>query len=138
MQKRNRKGFTLLEIIIVAIIIAVLASLALPRFLTTVQNTYQSEGWQNISAVRGAIHRCNTINNDYQLCDQFQNLDVPDPQFEAGAHFTYGILATQNTFAITATRNSLAGGSTANSVKLLQNDGTSVIQRSGTTIWSGV
>ena len=63
--KTNKSGFTLLEIIIVVIIIGVLASLALPRFLNTVQNTYQSEGWQSISAVRGAMYRCNTIKNCY-------------------------------------------------------------------------
>ena len=59
MTKYNqKKGFTLLELIIVVIIIGVLASLALPRFFNTVELSRAAEAYTNLGALRESFMRC--------------------------------------------------------------------------------
>ena len=51
---KNNRGFTLIEILIVVIIIAVLASLVLPRFLQQTEAGYIAEAQQTLGAIRRA------------------------------------------------------------------------------------
>lgn len=50
----RRKGFTLLELVIVVIIIAILAGLGIPQFVKTVERAKASEGNSLLGAIRGA------------------------------------------------------------------------------------
>lgn len=50
--KKNRKGFTLIEIMIAAVIIAVLAVLILPRFMNQTERAIISEAQEQLSAIR--------------------------------------------------------------------------------------
>jgi prepilin-type N-terminal cleavage/methylation domain-containing protein len=138
---KNKSGFTLLEIIIVIIIIGVLASLALPRFLNTVQQTYIGEAWRSISSIRGAIERCNYTQNNYTNCTSFNNqLDIDDPANEAGANFTYAVAPSATGYTITATRNTNNGGVAANTVSLIVDESTTpgTVTRSGAGLWANV
>ncbi len=51
---KRRKGFTLIEILIVVIILAVLAAMVLPRFLSQAENAYIAEAQQMLGALRRA------------------------------------------------------------------------------------
>ena len=52
---KRKKGFTLLEIIIVVIIVGVLASLALPRLFSTVEYSRSTEALAAIGSMRSAM-----------------------------------------------------------------------------------
>ena len=54
---RATAGFTLLELMMVVIIIAILASVALPQFLNTSERARASEAYNILDAIRGAEAR---------------------------------------------------------------------------------
>jgi len=123
--KKNKSGFTLLEVIIVIIIVGVLASLALPRFFSTVEYSRATEAMQSIASARQSIERCYLMTSDYQDCTSFATIDIDDPGTSPNAHFTYAITSGgPNAYTLTATRNTLDGG----------NGGTIVLTFNGTTI----
>ena len=140
----NESGFTLLEIIVVIIIVGVLASLALPRFFSTVEFSRSTEALNSVGVIRKSVIRCGMVDDDVQTCDtdasgtiEFSEMDIDDPGSEPGAHFSYGIAVTgADDYVITATRNAVDGGDGASTVVLTVAGG--VASRSGTTAFSGI
>ena len=53
---QNRKGFTLIELMIVVAIIGILAAVAIPGFMTYIKNSKTSEAKTNLDAIKkGAV-----------------------------------------------------------------------------------
>lgn len=81
----RKKGFTLLELIIVIIVIGILASIALPRYIRVSERARTSEAKSMLSAIRESQIRYyaqyGVYTNDMNLLD-----------FEAGPqrYYTYG------------------------------------------------
>ena len=141
--KRNKKGFTLLEVIIVIIIIGVLASLALPRLFSTVEYSRATEALNTMSSMRQSMERCYTSNNQTYAgatpCT-ISTLDLADPSTTPNTHFAYAI-AGQTAFAyvITATRNVLDGGVATHTIIFTYNATlATVVTRSGTSAFLAV
>jgi len=61
--KKNQKGFTLVELLIVVVILGILAAVAIPRFLTTRDKSQQRACQSNLSAINGAIEEYCFLNN---------------------------------------------------------------------------
>lgn len=55
MQRCERRGFTLIELVVVMAVIGLLLSLALPRFATSVDRSKEAVLRQNLAALRGAL-----------------------------------------------------------------------------------
>jgi len=135
--KRNHRGFTLLEIIIVIIIVGGLASLALPRFFKTVEYSRSVEALTNVAAIRQSVERCYLQRSSYENCGVFSDLDLEDPANSPNNHFTYSFSGMgASTYTITATRNTREGGNGSDTV-ILTNNGV-MITRSGTGAFSGI
>lgn len=126
------KGFTLLEIIIVVIIIGVLASLAMPRYFKTVEYAKGQEALTSLSILRQAMNRCYLFDFQYTKC-ALTSLDVDDPGKLQGSHFSYSITSAATTFTISATRNTLEGGDGTSSISIDQ-DG----HKSGGGVYSNI
>jgi prepilin-type N-terminal cleavage/methylation domain-containing protein len=80
-----RKGFTLLELLIVVIIVAILASVAVPQFFRVAEKGRSTEGVSLLGAIRSAQLRY------YSQTSHFTNvLDDLDVNFDAPKYFTVG------------------------------------------------
>lgn len=53
----NRKGFTLLEVLIVVIIIGILAAISMPQYMKTIERAKTAEAMSNLGALRGSMDR---------------------------------------------------------------------------------
>lgn len=118
----NTKGFTLLEILIVLVIIAVLAGFAIPAYQTAVEKSRAQEAYSTIGAVREAMQRHYAINGSYQTPAATFTLAQPGtldyiPPTVAGVQasgaetlFTYTLNVTgANAYTVTATRVAKTG-----------------------------
>jgi prepilin-type N-terminal cleavage/methylation domain-containing protein len=83
------KGFTMLEILIVIIIIAILATFAIPQYLKASRRAIASEAVTSIGALRGALARYYQEYNT--LTPNIDDLDVDNPNDVSNANFDYTI-----------------------------------------------
>jgi prepilin-type N-terminal cleavage/methylation domain-containing protein len=90
-RSRARKGFTLVELAVVVVIIGVLAAFGVPKFLNSVERSKASEAIAYLSAVRTAEERYQAKEGVYT--DQLSNLDISMTQPK---YFTIGTITTTN------------------------------------------
>jgi len=105
---RSRKGFTLVELMIVVVIIGILAALAIPRFMASTTKSKQSEAKQILKQVY-VMERAyrqeydtywgNGISADAANPDNFARIGV---QVGPTARYTYSIVCDATTFTATA------------------------------------
>jgi type IV pilus assembly protein PilA len=79
---RNRKGFTLVELMIVVAIIGILAAIAIPNFLNFRLKAKTSEAKSNLGAIRSTEVAYYAEWNSY-VANQAQTPGVPDAQKHA-------------------------------------------------------
>lgn len=65
MRRRSRHGFTLIEMLVVMTLIALLLTLAVPRYFTALDNGRHRVQQQNIATLRDAIDKFNADQGHY-------------------------------------------------------------------------
>ena len=96
------KGMTLTEILIVVVVLAILASLMIPRFTNQRERGVVAEAIANLSAIRQAEAAWSLEQPAPAFTNNLANLDVTVTQ---GLTFNYAIVvAAGPTFTATATR----------------------------------
>ena len=123
----NRKGFTLIELMIVVVIIGILAALAIPRFMQTTGKAKKAEA----KTVLKQLFQLESAY--YQEHDAFvagantaglvaSHLSFDDPG--ADARYSYSVTVNGATFTATATELADADGDgTANETLTMDQDG---------------
>ena len=133
-----KKGFTLLELLVVIIIIGVIVSLALPNFFRLIEFSRGNEALNASISLRAAIERCAMRNDQsYTNCATIANLDIANPGAATGQpHFTYAITTGSVAYTIVATRNTMRGGAVGSKITFAVT--TAGVTRTGTSMFSGI
>jgi prepilin-type N-terminal cleavage/methylation domain-containing protein len=110
-KRRKSRGFTLIELMIVVVIIGILAALALPRFMTSSTKSKQTEAKQYLKEIytmqRAYLMEHETYALNGAVADSTQTLAFVTICVEImmPARYTYSMTATQSQFTCTATAN---------------------------------
>ncbi|MCQ9208806.1 MAG: prepilin-type N-terminal cleavage/methylation domain-containing protein [Omnitrophica bacterium] len=100
---RKKRGFTLLELMIVVIIIGILASLAIPRFIRATLRARSAEALTNLGMLRSSEWRYYMESASSVFTGNFTFLDIDNPNLLPNVKFTYTIpTATASALSIKA------------------------------------
>jgi prepilin-type N-terminal cleavage/methylation domain-containing protein len=78
---KSRKGFMLVELSVVIVIIGVLAAFGVPRLLRSVERSKAAEAFSYLSAVRSAQERFQALNGTYANDMSLLDFQLPAPTY---------------------------------------------------------
>lgn len=112
-QARTSRGFTMIELMIVVIVMGVLAAVALPTFLESIRKGRRSEAFAAIATVQQAQERWRS--NNPQYASSVGSLVIASPT-RPGGYYSLAVspVAGSEGVSYTVTAEAVAGTSQAN------------------------
>jgi prepilin-type N-terminal cleavage/methylation domain-containing protein len=98
--QKNNKGFTLIELMIVVVIIGILAALAIPRFMTASTKSKTGEAQLILKQIYTMERSYKQQYDTYHADLVTIGVELPDA---ANRRYDFAIVATATTFTATAT-----------------------------------
>ncbi|MBI3315511.1 MAG: prepilin-type N-terminal cleavage/methylation domain-containing protein [Candidatus Omnitrophica bacterium] len=120
----SSKGFTLIEVLIVIVILAVLAGLAIPMYQGTVERARRAEALQTLQAIRSSEMRYYATAGTYTTSQADLDFDFSTTALSRGGqtlHYSYTVpTGSVSGFTVQARRNTADGGDGATTVTINQ------------------
>lgn len=102
---KNKAAFTMLELLMVVIIIGILATLALPQYMSFIEKARAAEAISTMGAIRTAENLAKLENGTYTA--DASALAITFPTSGDSTYWTYSVSGAGNAgFSVTATRTS--------------------------------
>lgn len=95
-----KKAFTLLELLIVVVVIGILVSLILPRYIATIERAKSAEAVTNVISIKTSVDRYWYQNRSWPGDNNFAALDIEDPNTITGILYSYTFTNTGTTSAL--------------------------------------
>ena len=109
--RQTRKGFTLVELAVVVVIIGVLAAFAVPRFLASVERSKAAEAFNFLSSVQASQERYHARQGTY--ASEMTDLDIKltTPKYFSEGTFSAGSTGDlEDSWSLTLTRAGASAG----------------------------
>lgn len=87
----NKKAFTLVELMVVVIIIAILSTIALPQYTTSMEKARTSEAVINMKAIGDALNRKYASRERYPSGTTEEIMSVLDTEFDLPKYYSVRI-----------------------------------------------
>lgn len=84
---KNQKGFTLIEVLLVVVILGILAAIAIPRFLTSEEDAQISACNTNLATIRTQIEQFHFDTSAYPTAAQFVAATDADDEFANNTNY---------------------------------------------------
>ena len=104
-KQRNKKGFTLIEVLVVLIIIGVIVALILPNVLDAINQSNEKECASNIRTINTAAQLCFTNTRNWTQCDSQAELTAALPNGAAAPLASWPICPFGVAYTIPAAAN---------------------------------
>ncbi len=108
---RNRKGFSLVELSVVVIIIGVLAAFGIPRLLKSVERSKSAEAFKYLASVRGAQERYQARQGTYTATMADLDMEQSAPKYYTVGTVAAGAsLSLDDSWTLSLTRQGASAG----------------------------
>lgn len=131
---KHQRGFTLLELLMVVIIIAILAAIAVPQYFRAAERSRAAEALQILGSMRGAEVRYKAQSATSIYTNVLDDLDIAVPGATGGGTSTLWTYAVSGTGAGSNATASRSGGTTKGAtVEIDLDTGTTCAPANGAT-----